>query len=458
MRWRSALVVMAGSIGAAMACRRPPADTAAALPPEAATDEVPDAEQAIAPARCHPTSVAIALDDGHGVDELEIGDAVSYPGGYAVGLVRRTPAGRTAAVALLNRDLEGLEKGTPPAPPARARDLTLVDLGPTLGDAPPPRVGWRAPDLVAAAYVRSNEPRGESRDMALYTIAGTGPAAAPVVVSQQRDDSLAFDLAFAGSTGLLAWDEATSASRGVVRAASFSKDRALQARDISPPSSDAELPRVLPVGSRFAVIWIARRPEAPHGVDASVSEVTGEPRSYGWLEAVTVDAQGAPTGPVRSLTQPSGHVSAFDAEVRSVDAAPLLVVVARDDGEIVDGSGGALLRVRMRGDVIEPPVAFATDGLGRGAPTFVSSSAAGPSSPFALAWVGKEEQARCLPLDGSGAPASAVRAEDAMNDARPLLFLDSHGIDATAQRSQLLVATPADVAAQLRAFACDGAR
>ncbi len=464
MRSRLALVVMTSSIGSAVACHRPPGDRVAALPQEAAIEEIPDAEQAVAPARCRPTNVAMALDDGRGLDDLEIGDAVSYPGGYAVGLIRRTSAGRTAAVALLNRDLPvnrdlrgRLEGGSPQAPSARDRDVTLVDLGPTLGDAPPPRVEWRGPDLVAAAYLRPTQPDGEIREAALYAIAGEATAAPPLTVPQQRDDSLAFDLAFVGSAGLLVWDEATSASRGVVRAAAFSTDRAAPARDVSPPGSDAELPRVLSVGARFVVIWIARRPEPANGLDASVSEATGEARSYGWLEAVAVDAHGAPTGPVRSLTQPSGHVSAFDAEVRSINAAPLLIVVARDDGEVIDGSGGALLRVRMKGDVVEPPVAFATDGLGRGAPTFVSSAAHGPSAPFALAWVGRQEQARFLPLDGSGAPASAIRAEDAMNDARPLLFLGSLGQEEAADaRSLLLVATPNDVAAQLRAFACEG--
>jgi hypothetical protein len=448
MTRRLAFIAGAGSMCALLACRRTSSDSAAPAP-EATAEEPPDAAPGIAPARCHPTDVVMALDDGHAAGDLEFGDALSYPGGYAVGIVRPTPAGRSASVALLGRDLTSTQEGRRPR---------IVDLGPTLGDAPPPRIGWRPPELVAAAYTRPRDGGLTTRDVALYAIAGDVATALPIVIPQQRDDSLAFDLAFAGSAGLLAWDEATSAARGVVKSAAFSKDHASAARDLSLPGSDAELPRVAAAGAGFVVIWIARKPEPPSGLDASGPETTGEARSYGWLEMVALDARGAPTSPVRSLTPSSGHVSAFDAEVRSVDAVPLLVVVARDDGEDVDGSGGALLRVRVRGDGVEAPVAFATDGLGRGAPAFVSSSAAEPSSPFALVWVGKEEQVRLLPLDGSGAPASAISAEDAMNDARPLLFLGVPGADAAGRSSLVLVATPSDEVAPLRTFACAGVR
>ena len=68
---------------------------------------------------------------------------------------------------------------------------------------------------------------------------------------------------------------------------------------------------------------------------------------------VHVDGQGAAIGPVRRLTSPAGHVSAYDVEARDPpagSATPSILVVARDDGEAVDGSGGALLRVRVTGD------------------------------------------------------------------------------------------------------------
>jgi hypothetical protein len=221
----------------------------------------------------------------------------------------------------------------------------------------------------------------------------------------------------------------------------------------------------------FAVVWIARRPEAGAASDGSATEATGEARSYGWLEMVAVDARGEAIGPVRRLTAPGGHVSAYDVESRALPegAGPVLLVV-RDDGEATDGSGGSLLRVRVTGDVVEPPVAVVTDGLGRGAPGFVlgvdakapSATGGAPPPALALAWIGKDEQARLLPLDATGAPAAAPSVEDALDDARALLFTgglagarsggpQALGIGAA---RDVLVATPSDSAAQLRIFAC----
>jgi hypothetical protein len=333
--------------------------------------------------------------------------------------------------------------------------------------------------IVAAAYVPEISPtpgsppaRGDAtRDVVIYTVTGGVTAGPALSISQRRDDSLTLDLAFAGPAGVLVWDETTSASRGVVKAAAFTKDRSAPGRDVSPPDSDAELPRVVPQGGGFAVIWIARRPEPACGPGGSAAEAVGEARAFGWLEMVHVDGQGAATDPVRRLTSPAGHVSAYDVEAREAPAgrgAPSLLVVARDDGEAVDGSGGALLRVRVTGAVVEPPVAIATDGLGRGAPSFVS--AAGTEAPstsapaLALAWVAGGEQARLIPLDAVGVPTAAPSAEDDLNDARALLFMGRRGQPApftnsssgpaTSSPLEVLVATPSDSAAQLRVFAC----
>jgi hypothetical protein len=433
-------------------CHRAPAEGAR---PDAPSAAGPDAQDALLPARCRKTPTGFALDDGHALADLEVGDAVAHPGGYALSLVHHAAAGRVAAVALLQSDPIGLTR--------------VVDLGPTMGDAPPPRIAWRAGELVAAAYTRPLDTRGgapdagapsgrgdATRDVTLYTVADGARGAAPLSIPQRRDDSLALDLAFAGPTGLLVWDEATDAPRGVIKAAAFVRDHAGVARDVSPPESDAELPRVVSLGGAFAVVWIARRPEPGSSLDGAQSEVTGEPRAYGWLETVTVDAQGQPRGSVRRLTASTGHVSAYDVATLEPSA---WLVVARDDGEAVDGSGGTLLRVRVTGDLVDPPVAVATDGLGRGAPTLVPTvdtkgSGRIPGGPaLALAWVGKDEQARLQPLDVAGAPTASPSAEDALSDGRALLIAAAEGPTA-APAYDVLVATPSDSAAQLRVFAC----
>jgi hypothetical protein len=158
---------------------------------------------------------------------------------------------------------------------------------------------------------------------------------------------------------------------------------------------------------------------------------------------IATDDGGVATGPVRRLTSIAGHVTAFDVRAPRATAVqgvpPVLLVVVRDDGEAVDGSGGTLLRVRVGPDGAEPPVAFTTDGLGRGAPAFVE----GPSTW--LAWVGPSEQLRMLALDAAGTPGGAPSGEDGMDEARPVLALAS---------GHVLVETPADGARQLRTFAC----
>jgi hypothetical protein len=446
------------------ACHKPPSaeeNAGPEIPTGAPTEDSPSkaGPRPVLPARCRAAEPVLVFDQNASAADLEVGDAIEIPDGYAVGLLHRTPRGRLAAVGLLGPDANG--------PPH------LVDLGLAMGDAPPPRLSLRDGDLIAAAYSVASESRSQSdgnggRNLALYRVAATGPASVLANVSQQRDDSLAFDMAFASPPtqalpaqdpgrqgGMVVWDEATSAGHGVVRAVflpsgvlptSFLSvgDRAKPARNLSPAESDAELPRVVPNGRGYFALWIARAPERAPGGDASELEATGEARSYGWLEALALDDQGVPTSPVRRLTPTDGHVSAYDARMLAAASKPTLLVVVRDDGEAVDASGGDLLRVRVVGDTVEPAVAFSNDGLGRGAPAFVDGD------PPWLVWMDAREQLRLMPLDDTGAPKGGPSAEDEMSEARPLLFLRA----AADGSRRVLVASPLDATGQVRGFAC----
>jgi hypothetical protein len=259
-------------------------------------------------------------------------------------------------------------------------------------------------------------------------------------IPQQRDDSLDFDL----GSGLVAWDETTKGTppRGIIRVAPLPAAAGRSAHDLSSPDSDAEMPRVVAGGTGYFVLWMARRPEPIGALDAA--EATGEARTSSWLEEVNVDAAGAPTGPARHVTPTSGHVSAYDVEALGGDAPPSMLVVARDDGEAVDGSGGALLRVRVREDVVDPPLVLPGDGLGRGAPSLVD----GPL-PW-VAWVGPHEELRLLPLDAAGLPLASPSAEPLLDDALPLAMQPG-----PAGEGRMLVAFPGgDPSAALRLFAC----
>ena len=426
------MIARAGMLSAAIvvtACHRAPPSPAVAEAgdstpaPEASSQPKP----AVVPARCKTTEVGFPLDDGRALDDLEIGDALAYPGGIVIDIVHRSAAGRVAALAML---------------PPDASSIRVRDLGPTLGDAPPPRVAVRGADLLAASYVLGKRP--DSREIDVVAISPSGDVRPAGAVIEQRDDSLAFDVA----PGLIVWDEASAPSRrGVIRAAELTADgHAAPGRDVSPADSDAEAPRVVPRGSGYLVFWIARRPESVATADAS--EITGEAPANSWLEVIATDGHGQATGPVRRLTPASGHVTAFDVAPQQglPGSRPEVLAVARDDGEAVDGSGGGILRLRVHDDGQDPPVAYTTDGLGRGAPGFVDAT------PPWLTWVALREETRVLPLDGTGAPLALPSGEPELDDGRPLALLDV-GKDAKGSR-RMLAAMPADPSLQLRVLTC----
>ncbi len=421
------------------------------------TSDAPSgAKPAVLAARCHRTERALGLEDGGVLDDLDIGDGLAHADGYAVGLVHRTGGGRVAAVALVD---------------AAAVGVRIVDLAPTLGDAPPPRLASCRDRLLAAAFALPSRAPTQgagasymARDLALYALGSQGLEQSVIHVLQRGDESLAFDLACSGANGLAVWDETArgpgqgtapsgTAARGVVRGASFEVGQhSAVVNDLSPADSDAEMPRAIPDGAGFLVLWIARRPEVERPPDGSADiEAVGEARAFGWLEMVAVDIAGKATGPVRRLTPSPGHVSAYDVLAPFDGPRSEILVAARDDGESVDGAGGTLVRVRIRTDGAEPPWVLTTDGLGRGAPTFVEAPL-----PW-LSWVGPNEEVRLLPLDAVGEVAGPPSAEPELEDARPLIALGSGRDPAAGARSnqgRIIVAAPRDKVAQLRVFDC----
>src|SRR5580698_8421329 len=94
---------------------------------------------------CHRAADAPVTIDEANAAELEIGDVVPTPNAYVLGAVHRSAAGRVAALMSIPRVLEGV-------PDASGVGPRWLDLTPTLGDAPPPRLVPRAggSELVAA--------------------------------------------------------------------------------------------------------------------------------------------------------------------------------------------------------------------------------------------------------------------------------------------------------------------
>lgn len=389
------------------------------------------------PARCRPAGAGPSLADAGG-GELEVGVATPYELGYAVSFVRRSASGPLSSVLLVAADGSS----------ARA-----FDLGATLGDGPPAQLASCGATLVAAAYERASTRDGGAgaearRSLAVWSVSAAGIQRI-ASVQEASDDSLAFDVACSGaspSEALLVWDESAVATagpaRGVVRIASLAAGRAPLVRDLSPPETDAELPRVVRAGPRWLAFWVAHRPEPPPRGDGSADiEAIGEAPTYGWLEMATVERDGRALGSPRRLTSSSGHVSVYDVLAGGSDDAPALDVVARDDGEASEGSGGALWRVHVAGDRAEPPALVPNDGLGRGAPAFVADRA----GPW-LSWVGPREEIRLEPLDPAGVTVAAPSAEETLDEGRPLLAIGDGG--------RMLVATAKEPSASLRVYTC----
>jgi len=372
-------------------------------------------------------------------DELEIGDAVTDPSGIAVAVVHAVAGVRTAAVAWLDPDAR--------------QPVRWSELGPAPEDAPPPRLLGRAGAVFAAAYgvADPNLQPTRARSLTVYAVTALARPSIRARIPQPGDDSFAFDMASSGDGILAVWDEATTPARGVIRGAAIAADGSAVPRALSPLESDAEAPRVVAVPGGFVALWLARRSEASPG-DGSArngGEGIGEPRAFGWVESIPVDARGAPAGPVRRLTATNGHVSAYD--VRALEDGSVLVL-ARDDGELTDGSGGSMLRVRVAGDSVDPPLALSMDGLGRGAPVLVDGR------PLWLTWMGHDEGLRLLPLDPTGMPAGPLSAEGSMNDGRPLRVLSAppgtpEG-GGSGPPERILVASPARADGPLRTFEC----
>jgi hypothetical protein len=418
---------------AAAGCRKPPGQEAAddaddAQAPAAPADDAraAQARPTTLPARCPKEGHAIALGDAGPKSDVELGDALETPSGYAVGFARREGPRVRAAVALL---------GARGAEPAR-----VVELGPIREDFPAPWLALRSGELLAAVLqvpTAPDRPQGTAA-LTIYSLASE-PFAILATLPQPVDDSMASDFASFGRDLFAVWDEAGGANHGVIRGAAVTAaDPKPKPRDVSPPDSDAESPRILAEPAGYDVFWIARAPEIETVVDAS--EAIGETRGFGWVQEVPIDASGAARGPVRDLTPRTGHVSAYDVRAFASGSA---VVVARDDGEVAGGSGGPLVRVAIHGNSVEPAQRLAVNGVGYGAPTFVDGS------PPWLAWMARDEQMRVAPLDPAGALRGGESAEPAMSEARPVAVWPS-----PSGALKWLIASPSDPAGPLQTLDC----
>lgn len=375
--------LLAVAMVAAQGCKR---ETPPLSPPDASPRAIeasaPDAE---AP-RCRELSPKRPL----GAD-AEVGNAVRFGAGMATGVTRKTTAGRVASVLLSTGDLV---------------DFTWVDLGKIATEAPPPRVVPEGENLYALYH--EERPRG-ARALVAVLIRDKRPDAR-WVVAQEEDDSLAFDVAV-NPRPLVVWDEdAIGKKRGQIRGALLAKEVAVLP-PLSPPTSDAETPRLLSSGDTTWLVWVSRREVQYAVTDKELPKEGPSSRPFlSWLEVARVDGHGA-ASEVKTLTSPYGRVVAFD--IASNERIP--EVVFRSDEAWTDHGGGALLRIAASGGPVTP----LASGVGTAIPRAIGVGAFG----HLLVYVDTADATWLAPWPRGGAPL-ARRKEPALTHASVLFASD----------------------------------
>lgn len=318
----------------------------------------------------------------------EVGDGVATTSGFAVGALTPREGGVSAVVVTLDE---------------RGRSPKIVSLGLAHGDTPPPRVASLGGELVAALL----EAGSAGRRLRLARVDGDTVAWGPSF-EQGRDESLAYDVALGDPRGLVAWDDdAKEPERGVIRVASF-VTKGLGAptppRVITGKQTDAESPRVIARQGGFWLFFIARKPE---DTDDNAREI-GETAEFRWLEAVPLDANGAPTASPRRITAGDGHVLTYDVIAGEAGAA---LVAYRDDDTPSGSAGGVVLRVVVRPDGSSAPTVLTDRHVGVGAPALIPGW-------FAIADASAET--RLARLGPAGELLDALESEPVLGRGEPI--------------------------------------
>ncbi len=359
-------------------------------------------------------------------EDLEFGEAVPTSAGALVGLLRSSRGSTFASVARI----EGRAVAT------------VVELGATSGDVPPPQPFLRGTEIFAAGYLRPQWTEAGAaappRAARFLTVLRVGDVAERLVtLTQVSHESPSFDViaVTGGSTGaLLTWDEdAPDAHRGLIRIAVFSSDlrSVIRTAVVSPETTDAERPGLAArAAGGYWLAWIARKAEPPRDAGPEL-EGPSEERAYRWVELVALDVDGTPVGSARRLTPAAGHVSGFSMETHSTR----LDLYAAQDDEPADGAGGEILHVAVESDGRTSVAPIVASGTGRGVAPAVVWEQSGPqvNDGGDLAYVDFADQTRLIPLDRTGSARAAETVEPDLDDVR-LLAVESGG--------ELLVGAP----------------
>jgi hypothetical protein len=341
----------------------------------------------------------------------EVGDAVTWAGGFAVGAIHEGEHALAMSVVTIGAD---------------GRGAKVISLGTAHGDVEPARLASRGSLLVAG--VLEPEPNGRSLRLAKIE---DGNVTWGATVHERSGESQAFDIALGEKKSIVVWDEDTP-STGVIQASTFdtaTAGNATPARTISPLTTDAESPRLVARPGGYWLAYIARSGGGEAESDASYAS---EEIGFRWIEVTPLDANGSPTGPSRSATPKDGHVMVFD--VAPVSEGGALLVWRYDDAPS-GAAGGEVMRAVVRQGSVEPPAVLMQGDVGAGVPSLLNGW---------LAVMDAAETTRIAPINPGGDMTAPLSAEPEIGAGEPL----AGGSEA------MLVARPAGRAVKLSVLKC----
>lgn len=418
---RLVLALLASGVATLSGCSGCSRDPAAAADAGSANGSASALGSASAPSvvaevlpRCRVEGPRLALPG----EDVVAGEAVLAPDALYLGVVRREGGKRLAGVVRASLDLSTSK---------------MIELGPALGDDPPPTPRLRGTTPIVTGFARRAAAdagagdaglgiMGATRRLEVARLEGSG-LVVETTIAQQADESLAYDLAWpegaAAGAGIVAWDEdappevaAALGDRGIVKVQLLGAGT--KARVASPEKSDAEAPRLLARPGGYWLAWLARRAEAtedagPHGN----AEGPGERRAYRWVELVALDARGEATSPVRRISPEKGRVASFDLVRGATDAQ--VVVLVQDEAASAEGAGERMVRYVTDGDKVDS-ADLLDGGIGHSLADLLPAS--GPNRW--LAFVDPQEHAHLVPLGPTLRVAGANTTEPALDGARVL--------------------------------------
>lgn len=364
---------------------------------------------------------------------VSVGRGAVFAGGFAVGALRDAEGGSVAQIATIGFD---------------GRDGKLVRLARSRGDLEPPVVAGAGSSVLAVML----EPNAGGRAIKIAKLA-EGAVTWGAELAEGRDESLAMDLASSGDRAVLVWDDVPKdGKRSVVMLASFdvaTLRSTTSPRPVSPPSVDADSPRIVPRPGGYWLSYVAQAASAEAKAESDPKSPKNRPKKRPrnevdeerggeaiinrWVELMPLDEAGAGAATPRAVTPKNGHVLAYDVEVGEDGSA---VVAFRDDDTPSGSSGGrvALVAVRLGGPGEVRVVA--EEGVGAGVPELL---------PGWLAVASLSGPLRLAPVTAAGEVAGPLAPEASLGVGGEVL---------AATREALLVARPAGKAMKLSITKC----